>query len=769
MEYADASGSGCSSCSGGGGASNQPARIQYPTFAKAFVYDKRGRKVVEKDILSDTQTYLTDFDYDPAGNLVARIDKEQKTTGYDYDDLNRLETVTDALTGKTRYTYDNRDNLTALTDAENNITWFEYDRNNRLLREIRPEGQETAYAYDDGGNLVEKTDARNQKTEYDYDDAGRLTEIRYFEATDHDNPAKTVKFSYDRVGNLTGYNDGITSATYTYDDLYRKMSETVNYGLFDQTNSYTYYNNGLKKTYTGPDGIQYAYSYDSNNQLTGVTIPGAGSITYSSYNWNRPDEIILPGGSRKQYDYDPLMRVKSITARDPGQNILLNYQYDYDKMDNITAKVTEHGRYGYGYDDLYRLNAADNPVQADEGFSYDAVGNRLTAAGVAEDWSYNDNNELQGYDGVNFEYDDNGNMTQKTDAGQVTNYIYNVEDRLDRVEDGSGSLISNYYYDPFGRRLWKEVGGVRTYFVYADEGLVAEVDAAGNVVKSYGYRPGSTWTTDPLFMKVGGQYYFYQNDHLGTPQKMTAVNGAVVWSAKYSSFGQAEVNPASTIINNLRFPGQYYDKEPELHYNYFRYYNPAVGRYLRQDPLGVSGGINTYAYTLNNPISNYDKDGLLTVHIWRYRGKSEAWGHTSMTLEDGTHISWWPSGTRYDHKKLVPNIYTADPNDPQTFSDDVDMEKQEPDVQIEIDCLDESEIKDWWLSFKKSNKWKTLSQNCSTTVADGLKAGGAKVKGQDIGASCNIVWKPDDVEKFAKAVQEYCKCSRSKTPHIPAL
>ena len=67
--------------------------------------------------------------------------------------------------------------------------------------------------------------------------------------------SKRLNFSYDRTGNLTGYNDGITSATYTYDDLYRKLSETVNYGSFEQTNSYTYYNNGLKKTYTGPDGI----------------------------------------------------------------------------------------------------------------------------------------------------------------------------------------------------------------------------------------------------------------------------------------------------------------------------------------------------------------------------------------------------------------------------------------------------------------------------------------------------------------------------------
>jgi len=181
---------------------------------------------------------------------------------------------------------------------------------------------------------------------------------------------------------------------------------------------------------------------------------------------------------------------------------------------------------------------------------------------------------------------------------------------LQEVRDGSGSLISTYYYDPFGRRLWKEVNGVRTYFVYADEGLIAAVDAAGNVNKSYGYRPGSTWTTDPLFMKVGGQYYFYHNDHLGTPQKLTAVNGAVVWSAKYSSFGDAEVIPSSTIINNLRFPGQYFDQETGLHYNLFRYYCSETGRYLRTDPIGSYNGTAKYIYASLNPLIYIDPFGL---------------------------------------------------------------------------------------------------------------------------------------------------------------
>ncbi|MDY6966795.1 MAG: hypothetical protein SVM80_12665, partial [Halobacteriota archaeon] len=83
--------------------------------------------------------------------------------------------------------------------------------------------------------------------------------------------------------------------------------------------------------------------------------------------------------------------------------------------------ATEHGDYQYGYDELYRLTNVDNPIQDDEAFTYDPVGNRLTAADVAGTWSYNQNNELQSYGDVSYVYDDNGNMTQKTDGGVVTN------------------------------------------------------------------------------------------------------------------------------------------------------------------------------------------------------------------------------------------------------------------------------------------------------------------------------------------------------------
>ena len=161
--------------------------------------------------------------------------------------------------------------------------------------------EETTYDYDNAGNLVEKIDAKNQRTEYSYDDAGRLVEIKYFNPGDHVNPVKAVAFTYDKVGNLLTYDDGVTSGEYFYDNAYRKLSETVNYGSFLKTHDYTYLKNGLKGTFTGPDGITYGYLYDANNQLTGVQIPNVGFITISEYTWNRPKSMMLPGGSTKQF------------------------------------------------------------------------------------------------------------------------------------------------------------------------------------------------------------------------------------------------------------------------------------------------------------------------------------------------------------------------------------------------------------------------------------------------------------------------------------
>jgi len=131
--------------------------------------------------------------------------------------------------------------------------------------------------------------------------------------------------------------------------------------------------------------------------------------------------------------------------------------------------------------------------------------------------------------------------------------------------------------------------------------------------KAYGWRPGGLWDTDPLYMRQGGAVYYYHNDHLGTPQRLSDAGGNVVWSAGYQAFGLAVVDPASTVENNLRFPGQYFDADTGLHYNWHRMYDPQTGRYTQVDPIRFAGGDgNVYRYVFSNVVNFHDSLGLWT-------------------------------------------------------------------------------------------------------------------------------------------------------------
>jgi RHS repeat-associated protein len=426
--------------------------------------------------------------------------------------------------------------------------------------------------------------------------------------------------------------DGTTVGTYTYDTRQlRQTGQSINYGSFSLATGTTYNALGQKSSITYPDGAQYSYTYDSNNQLSTVNLPtGTGgnsaSITINSYLWTVPSQITLPGGTVRTQQYDGLLRLKTLAVKDPGQSSVMNYQYGYDLTSNITTKATEAGTTNYSYDTLDRLTAAayTNTTQTNEAYSYDPVANRLTDSNTAAAvWSYDANNQLTQAGTVSYSYDANGNtLSQSDDYGstsspQARNYVYDTDNRLIEVRDGSNALIAVYSYDPFGRRISKDAGASKTYYLYNEAGLIAEADATGQVTRSYGYAPGSTYTTNPLWMKTGAAYYTYQNDHLGTPMKLLSQSGAVVWSATYDAFGKATVNPSSTVTNNLRLPGQYYDAETGLNYNWMRYYDPKVGRYVTSDPIGLRGGINTYAYVRGNPLRYVDPLGLDTYSCKR--------------------------------------------------------------------------------------------------------------------------------------------------------
>ncbi|WP_158247147.1 RHS repeat-associated core domain-containing protein [Geothermobacter hydrogeniphilus] len=600
-EYATAA---CGTC---GGSNRDPAKvIDAFNQATSSQFDKNGRLIG----ITDPLNQVTSLARDAAGRIVSRTDANGNTTSYRYDPLGRVIEQTDAEGGITSFTYDRRGNLIALTDPENNRTSFEYDLANRKVKETRPLGQTTTYSYYPNGLLKTVRDARGQVTTYSYDAANRLVEVVYQDGS-------SDSFAYDEVGNLVSYANAVVSGVIGYDDLNRKISETVTIDGIVKDFSYSYDHRGNKKTYTSPEGIVHTYAWLKNNRLAGVSFDGH-SVGFG-YDKTRLSRITFPNGVTTDYTYNAVGWLESITTSGSGGS-LFQRGYSFDKVGNITAMTGNAGSTAYSYDLTYQLTGADHPAGSglqDESYSYDRVGNRLISAWTSGSWSSNANNELLGYTGndqvpVNYAYDANGNTVKETRGVVVTEYVYNSRNRLERVHLPDGRVAS-YFYDPFGRRVKKVVANVTTLYVYADEGLVGEYDSAGMLQKAYGWKPGGLWGTDPLYMRQGGAVYYYHNDHLGTPQRLSDASGNVVWSAGYQAFGLAVIDPASTVENNLRFPGQYFDAETGLHYNWWRYFDPKLGKYYTYDPMGIFAGYNCYTYGYSNPINNFDNFGLNVV------------------------------------------------------------------------------------------------------------------------------------------------------------
>jgi RHS repeat-associated protein len=588
--------------------SSQPLRIRRPTSTRHLEYDRRQRLVRVVDTASEGAERTRSWAYDANGNVTRWTDADGNTTTYRYDALNRLIQVVDAVGGVTRRTYDARGNVLAVEDPTGSTTKFAYDRSNRLVKETRPLGQETGYSYDAGGNCTRVVDARGRATAFSYDALNRLVVREHFMAEDPSAPVTTVTFHYDDVGNLVGYDDGKTTAAYRYDALGRRVEETVDYGPFALTSAHSYLANGLKESFTAPDGTVHRYSYDAAGQLLAVSLPGRGDVTYGGHQGGLPSRIALPGGSVLDYAYDGWMRPVSAILTDPAGEELARTLYEHSPGGRILARSSGSERTEYRYDGLGRLVEAAATAKGVEIYAFDAVGNRRSVADNGEAWSYNGNHEILGSTELTYDHDAAGNLTRRRRGEQVEfSYVHNVENRLIRVEDERGQALASYYYDPFGRRLWKEVAGVRTCYHYGDEGLIGEYDGAGRQLKSYGYAPGAGWGAAPVFQMVGDKVYWYPHHHLGTPQQILTSSGRVAWSADYEPFGRVSITHGE-IVNNLRFPGHYFDEETGLHYNWQRYYDPATGRYLERDP--AREGTNPYVYAANDPVNLTDSQGL---------------------------------------------------------------------------------------------------------------------------------------------------------------
>ena len=607
------------------------AKIVYPTFSETYKYNYFG-DVTEINEILDANTKITNqLIYDQTDLITNIIDPENRVLQTNYNALGDAIKTIDASGGVTTYERDLFGNINIFTDANSNQYLFVYDENNNLIKETKALGSEVEYIYDEFDQLIEQKNTDGNRIIYQYDKAGNNIKKSYFDKA-QSIPSQEIHYSYNKADQLievlqTG--DTNTHFIYQRDALGRVIQETISYGSgsdkITKTLKYSYDEEGNLVSFSYPDNSSVKYQYDKN-QLTKATLANGEIITWSNYEWLTPTKINYPNAIQT-YHYDPLGRLLQ-TDLTNNNEVLLHRQYSYDKVGNISQMQTEYGETNYQYDSLDRLilSKPSNEIQnlgiGIESYGYDAIGNRISSSVLQDEWIYNQLNQLTTFgDKINqttLTYTANSQLASEVTDNQKLSYHYNAADRLISIKDGNNDVAS-YQYDAFGRRISKMVNGEVTYFIYANEGLIGELDNKGNLSEAYGWIPNSQWGTKPLWLaKVkinqtlqSASYHYLITDHLGTPQLAINGQGQQTWKMHSDAFGNIALDSNNQMTLNLRFPGQYYDQETGLSYNYQRDYNPKIGRYIQSDPLGLNGGINSFVYVENNPLKYMDARGEL--------------------------------------------------------------------------------------------------------------------------------------------------------------
>ena len=319
------------------------------------------------------------------------------------------------------------------------------------------------------------------------------------------------------------------------------------------------------------------------------------------------------------YTPDQIGRVSQVSTTLNGNPKTLASGITYLPFGGITGLTYGNGLIlTQGYDNQYRISSIITGSILNLTFGYDPNGNIISLldtvnppGGEALDspgtYTYqtgtNKLTQLSGTPPIDFGYDANANITSETGW----TYIYDLSNQLIRVLQDT-TQVGEYTYNGAGQRTKKVTQTETRVFHYDLRGhLIAETNQTGQILAEYVYLGDQLLS----IIKPGELVYYYHNDHLGTPQVLTDDSQVIAWKAVYTPFGGA-VTSIATVENPFRFPGQYYDPETGLHYNYFRYYNPQTGRYITPDPIGLEGGINLFVYVAANPLRWIDPFGLVT-------------------------------------------------------------------------------------------------------------------------------------------------------------
>ena len=606
----------------------------------------------------------TQYAYDDNGNLVTLTDPLSRSQTQAFDALNRVAQITDAGQGVITPSYDPQDRPQSVAAPNGATTAYIYDGFGDVIERISPDSGITVYTYDADGNLTQKVDATGTVTNYSYDALDRVKTTTY-----PANVGENVTYIYDQaghgagIGRLTTLTDAAGTLARSYDERGNLLQEIRAGSGTTLTTAYAYDAASRVAGIMYPSGWIVSYLRDAMGRATSVIVkdPNTGTaqtvVTNIGYKPFGPvSSLTFGNGIVEMRNFDNDYRLTSLTTN--GSRALQSLNYGYDAADNvlsITDGVTPQYSQAFGYDALNRLDSATGGYGS-LAYTYDSVGNRLT--------------QMQGVALTTYAYAPQSNRLSTLTSGGVTQTVgytaagnisatgsaaniamtYNQAGRLAAISQ-AGTKKGNvrYVYDAFGQRFAKiPAAQGQTLYQYDQQGrMLEEKGFTASAVADYIYLDDGRLiaTISPSARAI----YFLHCDRLGTPQLATNNTQNVVWSTAYMPFGQTgTVNGATT--QNLRLPGQYFDVETGWNQNGFRDYVPTLGRYLESDPVGLGGGINTYAYATDSPLCMIDLRGL-DVKVYSM-GLHEA---VSIDTSNGTEsFGFGPSNTALETLSFVP-------------------------------------------------------------------------------------------------------------------
>ncbi|AKF86432.1 hypothetical protein MFUL124B02_26800 [Myxococcus fulvus 124B02] len=604
-----------------------------------------GRTTLEHDaqknvILNRAPTgATTEYEYDGHGRVVQVKDPRGALTRLKYDVLGQLLQV-ELPSGVVReWAYDAQGNMLESRDSTRHIRYryghfhkvvvreeadarlrFGYDTEGQLTSIINEAGEVHTFTFNASGQLQDETGFDGRTRSYQHDELGRVTK-RVLPS------GRSSQFTYDAVGRLLAqqHSDG-TAAEFTYrpDGALLLAKNEVSIVRFERDAL-----GRVVREVQGEDAVSSRFDLQGERVLMETTLGGhlsvvrggSGEVAALHYGGSSLDATpsvvcferdvvglemarLLPGGVRVEWQRDVAGRFvgRRITRHTAGapQRPLDSRTYQWRGEDQIAALIdSQRGPTGYVHDAQGRLVAQVTP-RGTLHRAMDPVGNVFrTPSG--SDRRYERGGRLEEAEGARYFHDEDGNLTEKVEAGGSRwHYRWNGSGMLSEVERPDG-LHVRFEYDAFARRTCKTLvrpgeDGSETVerevrFIWDGHTLVHELlDDAG--LTTWYFEPSSF---APFAREQDGRRWDVATDHLGTATEMYE-EGRCVWSMRLDIWGEPSYEVGAPSDCPFRWPGQYWDEETGLSYNRSRYFDPANGRYLSPDRMGVLGGMALYGY-----------------------------------------------------------------------------------------------------------------------------------------------------------------------------